>query len=177
MVFTHLCMLAWPCIKMLSVPHVGWGGADNIDWDPQCGGISWMPIACNLVIIFVLICTYTHLILIVLTMLLWLICTIVPMLEFVNKLVYGTRAHQNTWGRVSQAWKRVWKRDNEVWNLCNIQYIWCGCQQMCRWTMVVLPHMCSGFPAKIMEQMIMTSLYDVTRFCHATSAGNYRRRV
>ena len=42
-------------------------------------------------------------------MLLWLICLIVPMLEFVNKLVYGMRAHWNTWGRVSQARKRVWK--------------------------------------------------------------------
>ena len=58
---------------------------------------SWMPNACNLVIIFVLICAYTHLILIVLTMLLWLICVIVPMLEFVNKLVYSMRVHQNTW--------------------------------------------------------------------------------
>ena len=24
------------------------------------------------------------------------------------------------------------------------------------------PHMCSGFPAKLMEQTIVTSLYDVT---------------
>ena len=39
------------------------------------------------------------------------------MLEFVNKLVYGMRVHQNTWGRVSQAQKRVQKRDDEVWTL------------------------------------------------------------
>ena len=36
-----------------------------------------------------------------------------PVLEISNKLVYGMRVHQNTWGRVSQAWKRVQKRDNE----------------------------------------------------------------
>ena len=99
------------------------------------------------------------------------------MLEFVNKLVYGMRVHQNTWGRVSQAQKRVWKRDNEVWNLCNIRYIWYGHWQMHRQTMAVLPCMCSGFPAKIMEQVIVTSLYDVTRFSRATEGGNYKRRA
>ena len=40
MVSTHLCMLVWPCIKILFVPHIGWGGADNICWDPQLGGVS-----------------------------------------------------------------------------------------------------------------------------------------
>ena len=40
MVFTHLSVLARPCIEMLPVPHVGWGGVDNTQWDPQCGGIS-----------------------------------------------------------------------------------------------------------------------------------------
>ena len=77
---------------------------------------------------------------------------------------------------MSQAWKRVWKRDDEVRNLCNIQYIWHGCQWMCRQTMAVLLHMHSGFPAKIIEQMIVTSLYDVTRFSHATEGGKYKRR-
>ena len=33
---------------------------------------------------------------------------------------------------VSLAQKRVWKRDDEVWNLHNFWYIWHGCQQMCR---------------------------------------------
>ena len=33
-------VLAGPCIRVLFVPHVGWGGADNICWDPQPGGIS-----------------------------------------------------------------------------------------------------------------------------------------
>ena len=33
-------MLAWPCIRVLFVPHIGQGGADNIHWDPQPGGIS-----------------------------------------------------------------------------------------------------------------------------------------
>ena len=38
----------------------------------------------------------------------------------VNKLGSGTRAHQNTWGRVSQAQKRDYKRDDEVRNSCGI---------------------------------------------------------
>ena len=36
--------------------------------------------------------------------------------ENINKLDSGMRAHQNTWGRVSQAGKRDYKRDEEVWN-------------------------------------------------------------
>ena len=42
-------------------------------------------------------------------------------------------------------------------------------------TMAVLLHMCSGFPTKIMEQMIVMSSYDVTRFSHVTEGGNIRR--
>ena len=69
--------------------------------------------------------------------------------------------------------KRVQKRDDEVWNVRNFWFIWCGCQQVCRRTMAVLPHMHSGFPTKLMEQTIMTSLYDVTRFSHAIEGGKY----
>ena len=76
-----------------------------------------------------------------------------------------------------QAQKRVQKRDDEVWTLRNIWDIWHGCQQMCRGTMVVLLHMCSGFPTEILEQMIVTSLYDVMRVSHATVGGNYKRRA
>ena len=97
------------------------------------------------------------------------------MLEFVNKLVYSTRAHQNTWGRVSQAWKRVPRRDDEVWTLHNVWDIQRGCWQICRRTMAVLLHMCSGFPTEILKQMIMTSLYDVTSFSHLIEGGNYKR--
>ena len=50
-----------------------------------------------------------------------------------------------------------------------------GCWQICRQTMAVLLHMCSGFPAQILEQMIVTSLHDITRFSHATEGGNYKR--
>ena len=39
-------------------------------------------------------------------------------------------------------------------------------RQICRQTMAVLLHMHSGFPTKLMEQMIVTSLDDVTRFSH-----------
>ena len=43
--------------------------------------------------------------------------------------------------------------------------------------MAVLLHMCSGFPAKLMEQMIVTSLDDITRFSHAIEEGKYKRRA
>ena len=69
------------------------------------------------------------------------------------------------------------KRDDKVWNLRNIWDTWHGCQQICRQTMAVLLHMCSGFPAEILEQMIVTSLYDVTGVSHATEAGNYKKRA
>ena len=48
---------------------------------------------------------------------------------------------------------------------------------MCRQTVVVLLCMCSGFPTKRLEQMIVTSLYDVMRVSHATVGGNYKRRA
>ena len=41
--------------------------------------------------------------------------------------------------------------------------------------MAVLLHMHNGFPTKIMEQTIVTSLHDVTRFSHAIEGGNYKR--
>ena len=44
-------------------------------------------------------CTFNCVIMIVL-----LVCACIRV--FIDKLDYGTRAHQNTWGRVSQAWKR-----------------------------------------------------------------------
>ena len=87
------------------------------------------------------------------------------------------RAHQNTWRRVSQAGKGIRKRDNEVWPLRNIQDFWCGCLWMCRQTMAVLLHMSSGFPAKRLQQMIVTSLYDIMRVSCATVGGNYKRRA
>ena len=48
---------------------------------------------------------------------------------------------------------------------------------MRRQIMAVLLYMHSGFPAEILEQMIMTSLYDIMRFSHATEGGNYKRRA
>ena len=73
--------------------------------------------------------------------------------------------------------KGIRKRDNEVWTLCNIRDFWHGSWWMCRRTVAVLLHMCSGFPTKRLEQMIMTSLYDVTRVSHATVGENYKRRA
>ena len=48
---------------------------------------------------------------------------------------------------------------------------------MHRQTMAVLLCMHSGFPAKLMEQMIMTSLGDVTGFSHAIEGRKYKRRA
>ena len=69
------------------------------------------------------------------------------------------------------------KRDDEVWTLHNIQDIWHGHQQICKGNMAVLLHMYSGFPTEILKQMIVTSLYDITRFSHVTEGGNHKRRA
>ena len=37
--------------------------------------------------------------------------------------------------------------------------------------------MFNGFPTEILEQMIVTSLYDVMWISHATVGGNYKRRA
>ena len=41
--------------------------------------------------------------------------------------------------------------------------------------MAVLLHMCSGFPAKMVEQTIVTSLNDVMRISHVREGGKYKR--
>ena len=41
--------------------------------------------------------------------------------------------------------------------------------------MAVPLHMHSGFPTERLEQMIVMSLYDVTRVSHAIVGGNYKR--
>ena len=74
-------------------------------------------------------------------------------------------------GECPQAWKRVWKRDDEVRTLHNIWDIQHGHWQMHRQTMAVLLHMHSGFPTEILEQTIMTSLCDVTRFSCVIGGG------
>ena len=48
---------------------------------------------------------------------------------------------------------------------------------MCRWTMAFPMCMHSSFPTGRSKQMIMTSLYDVTRVSHAIEGGNYKRRA
>ena len=48
---------------------------------------------------------------------------------------------------------------------------------MCRQMMAVLLCMRSGFPTKLMEQMIVTSLDDVTGFSHVIEGGKYKRKA
>ena len=43
--------------------------------------------------------------------------------------------------------------------------------------MAVLLHMHSGFPTEILEQMIVMSLYDVTRVSHAMGEGTIKGGV
>ena len=73
---------------------------------------------CNCVNIFVIIlCIYlpdfTH---VIINLFLFACVKIL-----VNKSVHSMRVHWNTWGRVSQAWKQVRKRDNDIPNFCNKQ--------------------------------------------------------
>ena len=53
--------------------------------------------------------------------------------------------------------------------------IWHGCWQVHRQIMVVLLHMHSGFPTKMVEQMFVTSLNNVMSISHALEGGNYKR--
>ena len=71
--------------------------------------------------------------------------------------------------------KGIRKRDDKVWTLCNVWDFQCGCWQMQGQTMAVPLCMCSGFPTKRLEQMIVMSLYDVTKISHARVGGNYKR--
>ena len=48
---------------------------------------------------------------------------------------------------------------------------------MHRQMMADLLHMHSGFPTKLMEQMIVMSLDDIMGFSHAREGGKYKRRV
>ena len=41
--------------------------------------------------------------------------------------------------------------------------------------MAVLLHMCSGFPTKMVEQTLVTSLNEVTSISHVLEGGNYKR--
>ena len=53
--------------------------------------------------------------------------------------------------------------------------IWHGYWQVCRQIVAVPLHMCSGFPAKMVEQMFVTSLNDITSISHTLEGGNYKR--
>ena len=53
--------------------------------------------------------------------------------------------------------------------------IWHGHRQVHRQIMAVLLCMHSGFPAKMVEQMFVTSLNDVMRVSCALEAENYKR--
>ena len=82
-------------------------------------------VACNLLDVYEVLllstcCAFTQLILIIHKSVMFIVFVYACVFENVNKLDSSTRALQNTWGRVSQAWKRDYKRDKEVWCSCSI---------------------------------------------------------
>ena len=98
MVFTHLYRV---CAQSSREE------ADYTCWDPLLGDTKKQLTLVNIfrlslhiyppgficiLVIFVLVCTGS----------------------ITNKLIYGMRVHRNTWGRVSQAWKWVWKWNNDT---------------------------------------------------------------
>ena len=75
--------------------------------------------ACNLLEVYIVLslstcCAFTYLILIIQKSVMFIAFVYVCVLENVNKWDTSVRVHQNTWRRVSQAWKRDYKRDKEV---------------------------------------------------------------
>ena len=79
---------------------------------------------------------------------------------------------------MSQAQKRVWKRDDEVQNHCNIWDIQHGHQQDVQTNYGGSSAHVQWFSCtEILEQTIVTSLYDVTRVSHARVGRNYKRRA
>ena len=138
--------------------------------------------ACNLLEVYIVLslptcCAFTHLILIIQKSVMFIAFVYACIFKNVNKLDSGMRMYQNTWGRVSQAWKRDYERDKEVQSSCSILGFQHGCWQICRKTPAVPMCMCSGFPAGRSEQMIMTSFCDVMRISYAIEGGNYKRRA
>ena len=49
---------------------------------------------------------------------------------------------------MSQAWKRGWKVDDEVWSFCSSKGFRYGCQCIHRQTKMIQVHMCNGFPTR-----------------------------
>ena len=67
---------------------------------------------------------------------------------------------------MSQARKRVQKRNNDIPNFWYKRLIGMDSGRNADELPAVCPCMCSGFPAKMMEQTIVTSFYDVTTISH-----------
>ena len=75
--------------------------------------------ACYLLKVYIFLslstcCVFTHLILIICKFVIFITLVYACVFKNVNKLDTSMRAHLNTWGRVSQAQKRDYKRDKEV---------------------------------------------------------------
>ena len=84
----------------------------------------------------------------------------------INKLIYSRR-HTKIPGKSVTGMKMG--SEMKQWHfILSVNMVnWHGCQQVCRRPSADHLHMCSGFPAKMMEQTIMTSLNDVMRISHA----------
>ena len=98
------------------------------------------------------------------------------MLKSFNKLVYGMRAHQIPGGECHRH-KRGFGKETMRFGISITFGLFGMDAGRCADKLWQFFCMHSGFPTKLMEQMIMTSLYDVTRFSHAIEGGKYKRRA
>ena len=93
---------------------------------------------------------------------------------FINKVVHGTRVHQNTWGECHRH-KNGFRKETMRFQtfIINVYLAWklAGLQTNHGGSL----HMHSGFPAKMVEQTMMTSLNDIMRISHVIEGGNYKR--
>ena len=89
------------------------------------------------------------------------------MLESVNKLVYGMRTHSKYLGGECHRHEKGFRKETMRFRI-SVTFSSFGMDApagLHRQTMVVLPCMCTVvFLLTLMEQTIVTSLYDVTRF-------------
>ena len=119
---------------------------------------------------------FTYLILIISWSVVFIVFLYACVFKNVNKLESSTRAHWNTWGRVSQAWKKGWKEMKKFRAFIVFGVlVWMPVETQTNHGSSDVHAQC--FSTRKSEQMIMTSRYDIMRISHAVEEGKYKRRV
>ena len=136
-------------------------GADYIHWDPSpLGGTRRQLTLVNIFTIF--LCIYPPSFICILIIVFVLICTG----SFVNKIILWYEGAPKHLGESVTGTKTgsetKWRHYIFSVKMVN----WHGCRWVCRWPSADCLCMCSGFPAKMTEQTIVTSFNDVTRISH-----------